>query len=173
MAIEDFGGSVLGQPIAMVAADTQNKPDASASIARQWYDQDHVDVIVDVPNSGVAFAVSDLTRERNRVFLDSGAGSSDLTGAKCSPNTIHWTYDTWALANGTGSAMVAGGAEHFVKWGPLVSPVEFEADALAQFALFDLAAAPFVENVLVVGKDSLDSQHYGALVEFGIVEERG
>ena len=95
----------------IVSADHQNKPDVGASIARQWFDTDHVDAIVDVPNSGVALAVSDVTREKNKVFLVSGAASSDLTGPKCSPNTVHWTYDTWMLANGTGKAMVKTGGD--------------------------------------------------------------
>ncbi|HEX3983093.1 MAG TPA: ABC transporter substrate-binding protein, partial [Acidisoma sp.] len=82
-----------------------------ANIARQWYDVDKVDVIVDVPNSGVALAVNEVTREKNKVFLASGPASSDLTGPKCSPNTIHWTYDTWMLANGTGKAVVKTGGD--------------------------------------------------------------
>ncbi len=89
----------------------QNKPDVGANIARQWFDVDHVDVIVDVPNSGVALAVSEVAREKNKAFLVSGAASSDLTGPKCSPNTMHWTYDTWMLANGTGKALVKTGGD--------------------------------------------------------------
>ena len=111
MAIEDFGGSVDGTPIEAVFADHQNKPDVGSNIARQWYDVDQVDVIVDVPNSAVALAVNDITREKNKVFLNSGAGTSALTGEKCSPNTVHWTYDTWALANGTGKAVVQTGGD--------------------------------------------------------------
>ena len=90
--------------VEIVTADHQNKPDIGAKIARQWFDVDHVDVIVDVPNSGVALAVNEVAREKNKVFLVSGAATSDLTGPKCSPNTVHWTYDTWMLANGTGKA---------------------------------------------------------------------
>lgn len=109
MAVEDFGAAAKGIAVEIVSADHQNKPDIASNIARQWYDQDGVDIIVDVPTSSAAFAVNDITREKNKVFINSGAGSADLTGAKCSPNTIHWTYDTWALAHGTGSAMVAQG----------------------------------------------------------------
>ncbi len=109
MAVDDFGAAQKGLKVEIVSADHQNKPDIGANIARQWFDVDHVDVIVDVPNSGVALAVSEVTREKHKVFLVSGAAASDLTGAKCSPNTIHWTYDTWALANGTGTAMVKTG----------------------------------------------------------------
>lgn len=111
LAIEDFGGKVEGAPIELVFADHQNKPDIGSNIARQWYDTDGVDVIVDVPTSSVALAINEIAREKNKVFLVSGAATSDLTGAKCSPNTVHWTYDTWALANGTGSAIVQTGGD--------------------------------------------------------------
>ena len=111
MAVEDFGGSVAGMPIEVVSADHQNKPDIGSTIAREWYDTEHVDAIVDVPTSSVAFAVNDLTRDNNKVFLASGPGSSDLTGSKCSPNTVHWTYDTWALANATGREIVKAGGD--------------------------------------------------------------
>src|SRR5208282_1118159 len=100
-----------GMKVETVTGDMQNKPDVGASIARQWFDVDGVDMIVDVPNSGVALAVNEVTREKNKVFLVSGAASSDLTGPKCSPNTIHWTYDTWMLANGTGKAVVKTGGD--------------------------------------------------------------
>ena len=113
MAVEDFGAAAKGINVEIVSADHQNKPDIASNIARQWYDQDGVDLIVDVPTSSAAFAVSDITKEKNKVFMNSGAGSADLTGSKCSPNTIHWTYDTWALAKGTGGAMVNSGAK---KW---------------------------------------------------------
>src|SRR5438093_8381352 len=111
MAVEAFGGNVGGAKIEVVGADHQNKADIGSNIARQWFDVDGVDVIVDVPTSSVALAVSDVTREKNKVLLVSGAAASDLTGAKCSPNTIHWTYDTWALANGTGKAVVQTGGD--------------------------------------------------------------
>jgi branched-chain amino acid transport system substrate-binding protein len=111
MAIEDFGGSVKGTPVEVTFADHQNKPDVGSNIARQWYDVDQVDVILDVPNSAVALAVHEVTREKNKVFINSGAATSDLTGAKCTPNTVHWTYDTWALANGTGKAVVQTGGD--------------------------------------------------------------
>jgi branched-chain amino acid transport system substrate-binding protein len=109
LAAEDMSGSLDGTPIEIVFADHQNKPDVGSNIARQWYDVDQVDVILDVPNSAVALAVNEVTREKNGVFINSGAATSDLTGAKCSPNTVHWTYDTWALANGTGKAVVETG----------------------------------------------------------------
>jgi branched-chain amino acid transport system substrate-binding protein len=111
MAVKDYGGTVAGKKIEIVSADHQNKPDVGSSIARQWYDVDKVDAILDVPNSGVALAVNQVTREKNKVFVNSGAASSDLTGKACSPNTVHWTYDTWMLANGTGSAIVKQGGD--------------------------------------------------------------
>lgn len=109
MAIEDFKPADKGIKAEVVAADHQNKPDVAVNTAREWFDQQGVDVILDVPNSGVALAVNELVREKNKVFINSGAAASDLTGTKCSPNTVHWTYDTWALANGTGSAIVKRG----------------------------------------------------------------
>ena len=111
LAVEDFNPAAHGMKVEVVSADHQNKPDVGANIARQWYDVDHVDVIVDVPTSSVALAVNEVTREKNKVLLVSGAASSDLTGPKCSPNTIHWTYDTWMLANGTGKALVKTGGD--------------------------------------------------------------
>ena len=111
MAAEDFDVEGKGWNIEFVSADHQNKPDVASTIARTWYDEDGVDVIVDVPTSSAALAVNQITREKNKVFLISGAASSALTGDQCSPNTIHWTYDTWALANGTGRAMVQAGGD--------------------------------------------------------------
>ncbi len=110
MAAEDFGTD-KGITVEVVSADHQNKPDVGSNIARQWYDTEGVDVIADVPTSSVALAVNDITREKNKIFLNSGAATSDLTGSKCSPNTVHWTYDTWQLAHGTGGAMVAAGGK--------------------------------------------------------------
>ncbi len=111
MAVEDSGIQKRGYKVEVVSADHQNKPDVGSNIARQWYDVDHVDVIVDVPNSGVALAVNQITKDKAKVFLASGPASSDLTGKSCSPNTVHWTYDTWMLANGTGSAIVKSGGD--------------------------------------------------------------
>src|SRR5947208_10333698 len=111
MAIEDFGAAKKGMKVEVISADHQNKPEVGSSIARQWYDVDKVDVIVDVPTSSVALAINQVTREKNKLFLVSGAATSDLTGKACSPNTIHWTYDTWMLAHGTGSAIVKTGGK--------------------------------------------------------------
>ena len=111
MAVEDFGAAQKGLKVEFVSADHQNKADVGSNVARQWYDVDKVDVIVDTPNSAVALAVNGITKEKNKVFLVSGAASSAITGAQCSPNTVHWTYDTWALANGTGNAIVKTGGD--------------------------------------------------------------
>src|SRR5687768_12931725 len=111
MAVEDSGIEKRGVKIEYVSADHQNKADVGSAVARQWYDTDKVDVIVDVPQSAVALAVNEVTRDKGKAFLVSGAASSDLTGKACSPNTIHWTYDTWMLANGTGSAIVKTGGD--------------------------------------------------------------
>jgi len=111
-AVADFAGP-LGLSVEVVQADHQNRPDTGSAIARQWYDQG-VDAIVDVPTTSVALAVGTIARQKNKVFLNSGAASADLTGAACSPNTAHWTYDTWMLAKGTGAAVTrAGGGSWF------------------------------------------------------------
>jgi branched-chain amino acid transport system substrate-binding protein len=111
MAVEDFLATHKGMKVEVIFADHQNKPDVGSNIARTWYDTEGVDAIADVPTSSVALAVNEVTRDKNKVFLVSGAASSDLTGAKCSPNTVHFTYDTWALANGTGKAIVKTGGD--------------------------------------------------------------
>ena len=111
MAVEDFGADKKGMKVEIISADHQNKADVGSAIARQWYDVDKVDVILDVPNSGVALAVNQITRDKGKALLVSGAATADLTGKACSPNTIHWTYDTWALANGTGNAIVKTGGD--------------------------------------------------------------
>src|SRR3954464_11016582 len=111
MAVEDFGGSMLGKPIVVISGDHQNKPDIGSNIVRQWLETQQVDVVTDVPTSSAAFAVQNLTRERNRLFLNSSAGSSDLSGPACSSNAVHWTYDTYSLANGTAGPLVGQGAD--------------------------------------------------------------
>ena len=111
MAVEDFGAAKKGMKVEVLSADHQNKPDVGSAIARQWYDVDKVDVIFDVPNSGVALAVNQITRDKGKALIVSGAATADLTGKACSPNTVHWTYDTWMLANGTGNAIVKTGGD--------------------------------------------------------------
>ena len=111
LAVEDFNPAANGLKVEIVSADHQNKPDVGANIARQWFDVDHVDAIVDMATSSVALAVNEIAREKNKALLVSAAATSDLTGQKCSPNTIHWSYDTWMLAHGTGKATVATGGD--------------------------------------------------------------
>ena len=111
MAVEDFKADSKGIKAEVVSADHQNKPDVGASIARKWYDQENVDVILDVPTSSVALAIAQITKEKNKLHLNSGAASSDLTGPACTLNTIHWAYDTVQLANVTGGAMVRAGGD--------------------------------------------------------------
>jgi branched-chain amino acid transport system substrate-binding protein len=111
MAIEDYGAAKKGLKVEILSADHQNKADVGSGVAQKWYDVDKVDAIFDVPNSGVALAVNQITRDKGKAFIVSGAASSDLTGKACSPNTIHWTYDTWMLANGTGNAIVKTGGD--------------------------------------------------------------
>ncbi len=109
LAIADFTKATPNVKVELVSGDHQNKPDIGSQMANQWFDVQKVDMIVDVPNSGVALAVSQVAAQKNKVFLVSGAAASDLTGPKCNANTIHWTYDTWMLANGTGKAIVKTG----------------------------------------------------------------
>jgi branched-chain amino acid transport system substrate-binding protein len=111
MAVEDYGGKAAGRKVEVVFADHQNKPDVGSAIARKWLDQDGVDMIADLPNSAVAFAVSEVVRQKNKVMIGSGAGSSDLTGAKCSPNTVHWTYDTWSYGHSLARAVMQRGGK--------------------------------------------------------------
>ena len=113
LAVDDFGGKVGTVPVVVVTADHKNSADVGSTIARTWFDVDGVDMITDVPNSSIALAVAQLARERNKVLIGSGAGTSELTGSKCSPNTIHWTYDTWQLGHGLGRAVMARGG---TKW---------------------------------------------------------
>ena len=111
MAVEDFGMAGKGWKIDVISADHQNKPDVATNIARQWIDVDKVDVLMDVLNSGVALAINNLVKEKNSVMINSGAATSDLTNAQCTPNTVHWTYDTYMLAHSTGQALVKAGGD--------------------------------------------------------------
>jgi len=132
MAADDFMARNPGFKVEVVGADHQNKPDVGSAVARKWYDQEGVDAILDVPTSSVALVVSDITREKNKVFLVSGGGSSDLTGARCSPNTVQWTYDTWALANGTGTAATKrGGTSWYFLTADYAFGAALERDAAA------------------------------------------
>ncbi|MBY0337490.1 MAG: ABC transporter substrate-binding protein [Acetobacteraceae bacterium] len=110
-AVQDFGSR--GFNVEVLVADHQNRPDVGVNLVRQWIDRDGVDMVVDVPSSGVALAVNTVMRERNKVYLNSTAATVELTGAQCSPNTIHWTYDTWMLARSTGAALVRAGGQRW------------------------------------------------------------
>ena len=111
LAVADFQKDHPGIKVEVISGDHQNKPDIGTGIANKWYDTEGVDLVIDVPNSGVALAVSQVAAQKNKVFIVSGAAASDLTGPKCNANTVHWTYDTWMLANGTGKAMVKTGGD--------------------------------------------------------------
>ena len=131
MAVEDFGGHVSGASVDVIFADHQNKPDIGAGIAREWLDNQGVDAIADVPTSSVALAVNEIVRDKNKVFLVSGAGTSRLTGDACTPNTVHWTYDNWALANSTGRVVVELGGD---TWFFLTADYAFGHDLEVQTA---------------------------------------
>jgi len=111
MAVEDFKPAEHGMTVEIVSADHQNKPDVGSSIARQWFEQEGVDAVVDVPTSSVGLAVSQITRDRNKVMLNDSSASSDFSGKSCSPNTVNWSIDSWALSNGTGTAVTKRGGD--------------------------------------------------------------
>src|SRR5881394_3281742 len=111
MAIEDFGGTVLGQKIELISADHQNKPDLGVSIARRWYDVEGVDMITELTTSSVALAVHELSKEKKKIDIVVGAATSRLTGDACQPWGFHWAYDTHGLAVGTGGALVEAGGD--------------------------------------------------------------
>jgi branched-chain amino acid transport system substrate-binding protein len=144
LAVADFGAPPAGRAVEVLSADHQNKPDLGAAIARRWIDTEGVDMILDVPNSAVALAVAEIVREKNRVFMGSGAGTSDLTGKACSPNTVHWTYDTWEAGHALGRAVVAQGGR---KWFFLV----------ADYAFGHILEASMAEAVRAAGGEVLGS----------------
>ncbi len=111
MAVEDFKPEEKGFRVEIVAADHQNKTDIGSNVTRQWFDREKVDVVADVPTSSIALAVAEIAKNMDKVFLVASAGTSDLTGKSCTPNTVHWTYDTWALANGTAKAVIGTGGD--------------------------------------------------------------
>jgi branched-chain amino acid transport system substrate-binding protein len=125
MAVEDYGGKAAGKKVEVVSADHQNKTDTGVNIARRWYETDNVDAIFDVPNSAIALAVAGMTEQKNKVFVGSGAGTALLTGEKCTPNTVHWTYDTYAYGHGLGKAVLAQGGK---TWFFITADYAFGAD---------------------------------------------
>ena len=132
LAVEDFGAAAKGIKVEVVGGDHLNKPDVGSNIARTWFDVDKVDVIVDGMSSGVSLAVSEIARQKNKLFLATGPATPDLTGSKCSPNTIHWVYDSWAVANGTVKAAVkTGGDSWFFLTVDYAGGYALEGDAIA------------------------------------------
>ncbi|MCK9917505.1 ABC transporter substrate-binding protein [Microbacteriaceae bacterium K1510] len=125
LAVEDFGGQVNGRAIEVILGDHQNKVDIGTNMARQWFDRDGVELILDVPNSAIALSVSNVAREKNKVFIASGGVTSELTGKACSPNTIQWMFDNWSLANGLVQAVIATGGD---TWFFLTSDYAFGHD---------------------------------------------
>ena len=158
LAIADFSKAHPNVKVDLISGDHQNKIDVGTQMATKWYDADKVDMIVDVPNSGVALAVSQIAEQKDKVFLVSGAAASDLTGLKCNANTIHWTYDTWMLANGTGRAVVKTGGD---TWFFLTSDYAF-GHALAR----DTAAAVIKAGGTVVGeaRHPLDTKDFSSFL---------
>ncbi len=122
LAIEDFHAATPGLDVQLLTADHQNKPDIGSAVVRQWIATDTVDAIIDVPNTAIALAINQLARESNKVLLISGAGSSELTGRQCSPNTIQWTFDSWSLAHALGQTLIGGGGQ---SWFFLVADYAF------------------------------------------------
>ncbi len=132
MAVQDFGGKVLGKPVQILSADHQNKPDVGATKAREWYDTEGVDMIVDVPTSSVAIAVGKVAAEKKRIFIDTGGATKSLTNEDCNPYMVHYAYDTYALANGTGKAIVqTGGKTWFFLTADYAFGKALEADTAA------------------------------------------
>jgi branched-chain amino acid transport system substrate-binding protein len=125
MAVEDYGGKTSGRPVEVISADHQNKVDVGVGVARRWYENESIDAIFDLPNSAIALAVAAMSEQKNKVFVGSGAGTALLTGAKCTPNTVHWTYDTYAYGHGLGKAVVAQGGR---KWFFITVDYAFGAD---------------------------------------------
>ena len=168
MAIEDFGAPAKGLDVTVLWADHRNTPDFAAEKAREWYDKDGVDAIFDVPNSAVALAVSAVTQKENKVFINSGAATSDLTGPRCSPNTLQWTYDTWELAHGAGSALVkAGGTTWFFLTVDYVFGYTLERDTSAVVIAAGgsvLGDAKFPRNTQDFSSYLLEAQSSGANV---------
>src|SRR4051812_3151988 len=131
MAVEDYGAKAAGRPVEVITADHQNKTDVGVAIARRWYENENVDAIFDLPNSAIALAVASMSEQKNKVFVGSGAGTALLTGEKCTPNTVHWTYDTYAYGRGLGKAVVAQGGK---KWFFITADYAFGHDLEKQAA---------------------------------------
>ncbi|MCC0000367.1 MAG: ABC transporter substrate-binding protein [Methylobacteriaceae bacterium] len=158
MAVEDYGGKAGGKPVEVVSADHQNKTDVGVNIARRWYEAENVDAIFDLPNSAIALAVAGMSAQKNKAFIASGAGTALLTGEKCTPNTVQWTYDTYAYGRGLGKALVDRGAK---KWFFITADYAFGHDLERQ------AAAAVKENggeVLGVVRHPLGTADYSSFL---------
>jgi branched-chain amino acid transport system substrate-binding protein len=168
MAIEDFGGKVLGKRIELVVADHQNKPDVASTIARQWYDLDKVDMIANLINSSVALSIAQIAKEKNRIAIVNGAGSSRLTGDSCTPNSIHYAYDTYSLAKGTGSELAkSGGASWYFLTADYAFGHALEADTAAVVKSLGgkvVGATRYPANALDLSSFLLQAQGSGARV---------
>jgi branched-chain amino acid transport system substrate-binding protein len=161
LAAQDFMKDHKNFKVEVVSADHQNKPDVGSGIVAKWFDVDHVDMVTDVPTSSVALAVMQVAAEKNKAAIYSGPGSSDITGPKCNANTVHWTYDTWMLANGTGKAIVKNGGKVL---GKVRVPI-----ATSDFSSFLLQAQQSKAKIIGLanaGGDTINSIKQGA--EFGI-----
>ena len=192
MAVEDFGGTVLDAPIEVVSADHQNKADIASTIARQWYDTEQVDSIMELTTSSVALAVQALSQEKKKIDLVTGAATTDLTGKACSPYGFHWAYDTRALAVGTGGALVDQGGDSWFfltadyafgysleentagvvtqKGGTVVGAVKHPL-ATTDFSSFLLQAQASGAKVIGLANAGLDTQNaIKQAAEFGITQ---
>ena len=192
MAVEDFGGTVLDAPVEIVSADHQNKADIASNIARQWYDTEQVDAIMELTTSSVALAVQALSAEKKKIDLVTGAATADLTGKACSPYGFHWAYDTHALAVGTGGALVEDGGDSWFfltadyafgysleentsaivkeKGGTVLGSVRHPL-AATDFSSFLLQAQSSGAKVVGLANAGLDTQNaIKQAAEFGIVQ---
>jgi branched-chain amino acid transport system substrate-binding protein len=177
MAVEDFGGKVLDVPVQIVDADHQNKPDVASNIARQWYDTDKVDAIMELTTSSVALAVQGLSKEKRKITIVDGAATSDLTGKQCTPYGFHWAYDTHALAVGTGGSLVETGGDtadvtQYVtqKGGKVVGAVRHPLSA-QDFSSFLLQAQGSGAKIIGLANAGLDTSNaIKQAAEFGIVQ---
>lgn len=190
MAVEDFGGKVLGKPIEVLVADHQNKPDTASALARKWFDVDHVDMVANLINSSIALTVSGLAKEKNRIAIINGSGSSRLTGDACTPNSIHYAYDTYALARGTGTALAKEGKKSWyfltadyafghaleadtsavvkAMGGEVVGSVRYPVDAFDQSSFLLQAQSSKAQVVALAGSGNVLVNSIKSAQEFGI-----
>jgi branched-chain amino acid transport system substrate-binding protein len=190
MAVEDFGGKVLGKPIEVLVADHQNKPDTASALARKWFDVDHVDMVANLINSSIALTVSGLAKEKNRIAIINGSGSSRLTGDACTPNSIHYAYDTYALARGTGSALAKQGKKSWyfltadyafghaleadtsaivkAMGGEVIGSVRYPVDAFDQSSFLLQAQSSKAQVVALAGSGNVLVNSIKSAQEFGI-----